>query len=543
MTRNPSEHLRLYNGWKGRRATLEAGWQENAYYCLPRRSFITRYHNIGDRLPDDLFDSTAPNSVDYAAAGIQGYLTNPATRWFKLMLKDRRMMEMAGAKAYLRDCEDAIYDALNGSNFYQEDTEGYRNLLVIATDVLYEDEDIETDIRFLSVPIENCVIVPNASGRIRTVYIMFEYTADQAVEKFGQAKMSKELMEAYTNLNFDKKWQFLYCVYQRPVFDASKKDKKNMPFASEWIDVKALTSVKEGGYNEFPFMISRWAKASGDDPYGVCPTDREISNIKTLNAMCATNLIAGEKMSDPPLDIPDEAFMRPLDFQAGGLNMRNTGYAGEKINQIYASGNVPFALEYEDARRRMIQQAYFNDLFIVLNQRIDATAEEIRARVAERMLLLGPAIGMIVTDKLRPAVERTYNILYRLRKLPPTPPGLQGQQFIVVATSPLAQAQKAVEMQGLNMAMNIVAQLMQIQPEIIDKVKCDDVLDFAADITNLNPKLIRDDAEVAEIRSNRAAANAMAQQMQMMEQGANTVKTASEADRNLATAGAGKGMA
>ena len=537
----PEYHVKRYRSLKSARANLEQYWQECAYYCMPRKAFITRFQNIGDRLPNDLFDSTAINSVDYAAAGIQGYLTNPSMRWFGLMLQNRKMMNIPGARDYLRDCEDAIYDALNHSNFYQENNECYRDLLVIASHVLYEEEDLEDDVRFLSVPIERVVFAPDANGRVRTVYIEYEYTADQAVQKFGLAKLSKTTQEAYAKLDFDKKFLYLFCVYPRAIYNPSKKDKQNMPYATEWIDVKEQVQIREGGYKQFPFAVSRWAKM-GNDVYGAGPAMNELPNIKTLNAMCRSNLIAGETISDPAKIIPDEIFLRPYDFDAGGMNIKAAGYPNETITTIPTNANVPFALEYEDARRKMIQQAFFNDLFIILNQTTQMTAEEVRARVAERMLLLGPAIGMIIQENLRPVVERTFSILERIGKLPSPPRVLEGMGYNVIATSPLARAQREVELRGLQISFGMIQQLAAVNPEVNDKFKFDDAADFVAEVTNLNPKLIRDDAEVDEIRANRQAATAIAQQVAMLNEGAKAVKTGAEADKTMAeTAAVGAG--
>jgi len=383
MQMTPEYHIKRYRYLKNERAALEAYWQELAYYCMPRKAYITRFKMIGDRLPSDLFDSTAINAVDQMAAGIQGYLTNPQTRWFGLSLKNRGLMNLPGARDWLRDCEDIIYDTLNGSNYYQENNECYRDLAVIATHCLYVEDDTEDDVRFLSVPIEKVVFAADANGRVRTVYIEYEFDADQASQKFGNA-LSTKIQEAVKNKDYTSRFKFLFCVYPRAVFDPSKLDKKNMPFAAEWIEIETQKQVRESGYREFPFMVSRWAK-SGGDVYGSGPAMNELPNIKTLNAMCRTNLIAGEKIADPPLDIPDEAFMRPFDFDAGGINIRAAGYPQEKINPIITGQNIPFALQLEDVRRMSIRQAFFNDLFIILNNQGQMTAEEVRQRVAERI--------------------------------------------------------------------------------------------------------------------------------------------------------------
>jgi len=63
------KHTRIYNDLKSDRTTLEAYWQDLMYYCLPRKAYITKIKTLGDRLPTDVYDSTAILSNQYFAAG------------------------------------------------------------------------------------------------------------------------------------------------------------------------------------------------------------------------------------------------------------------------------------------------------------------------------------------------------------------------------------------------------------------------------------------------------------------------------------------
>lgn len=535
-------HVKRYDAEKSARAQLEAYWQELAYYCLPRKAFITRFQNTGDRMPTDLFDNTAINAVDYLAAGIQGYLTNPNTRWFGFSLQNKDMLKISGSRDYLRGCEDVVNDLLSGSNFYQENCESYRNLGVFGQPVFFIGDDTESTVRFEDIPLETAVFFEDSQRRVNAVYFIIEFTAEQARDKFGELKLNRKITKALEEGDIQTKFKFLFCCYPRPVFDPGKKDSRNMPYAADWIDYEFKATMREGGYNEFPFAVPRWARW-GRDKYGASPAMNELPNIETLNAMCRTNLISGEKISDPPLDIPDEAFLRPFDFNAGGINIRNTGFQGEKINVLSTGGNIPFALDYEDARRSMIQRAFFNDLFMVLSNQRDKTAEEVRQMVAERMLLLGPAIGHIVNDYIRPTIRRVLNIAARARRLPPIPEALSGQPYIIEVTSPLARAQRQTEISGLQMSMAIISQFAAVVPETLDKINFDEAVDITAEITGLNPRCIRDDDEVQQIRDNRAQLQQQAAQLEALQAGANIVKTGTEADKNIAqgaTVGAAK---
>ena len=146
------------------------------------------------------------------------------------------------------------------------------------------------------------------------------------------------------------------------------------------------------------------------------------------------------------------------------------------------------------------------------------------------MQLLGSAIGNIMREKLSPAIDRVYAIAARNDKLPPLPPELIGQNYVVEYISPLARAQKALELGNLQQAIGIIAQFAQANPEVLDKLDFDEAVDYVAEITNIAPKIIRDDGEVEAIREGRA----QDQQMAALKGGTDTVVQATQADKNIA---------
>ena len=46
-------------------------------------------------------------------------------------------------------------------------------------------------------------------------------------------------------------------VKETPKFDPKKKDAKNMPFASCYIEVDSKEQISESGFNEFPYVVPR----------------------------------------------------------------------------------------------------------------------------------------------------------------------------------------------------------------------------------------------------------------------------------------------
>ena len=63
--------------------------------------------------------------------------------------------------------------------------------------------------------------------------------------------------------------------------------------------------------------------------------------------------------------------------------------------------------------RAQIMQGFSADLFLMLADRKNMTATEVAERVAEKMLLLAPALGRLQSDMLDPIIERVFGVLSR----------------------------------------------------------------------------------------------------------------------------------
>jgi spermidine/putrescine-binding protein len=72
--------------------------------------------------------------------------------------------------------------------------------------------------------------------------------------------------------------------------------------------------------------------------------------------------------------------------------------------------------------------------------------------------------------------------------------------------------------------------MAQFNPAILDKLKPDEIVDAYADMLGVAPSLIMANADVAIIRKQRAEALAKQQQLQAIQQGAETMKTMSETE-------------
>jgi hypothetical protein len=158
------------------------------------------------------------------------------------------------------------------------------------------------------------------------------------------------------------------------------------------------------------------------------------------------------------------------------------------------------------------------------------TAREIEERHEEKLLALGPVLEQLNQDLLDPMTDIVFDIHVKQGLIPPPPQELQGIDLKVEYISIMAQAQKLLGVSAIERFTGFAGQVAGVDPSVLDKIKTDQILDVYADTISLPPSIVRTDEEVAEIRSQRARQQQMAQQAQMEMQAAKTAKDLSQTD-------------
>lgn len=521
---------------KDDRAVRDGMLQRIAYYTVPTKAYFLKDKQVlGEKLPSDIYDTTGIDSVMILAAALHGYLTNPSSRWFEFEMQDKETNQISEVKQWLSDAQRETYDVLNGSNFNQQIHETYVDLVSLAASPLFMDEDVKTTVRFSCRPLYECYFMEDENERVNRMYRKFPFTAIQAYSKWKD-KCGKTILKAIQQQEFSKPFNFIHLVCPRDVYDPSKDDAFNMPFASYYVNLEDKIIVEEGGYHEFPFAVPRYSKLP-DDPYGYSPGWTAFADIKTANRQQYVLLRAGEKAVDPPLVLPHDGFILPIKLNAAALNYRLPGtLPTDKIEPIMSGQNLPIGLDHLKHTQEQIKTKFHTDLFLMMLDDRQRTAQEIMQRVSDRMLILGPVIGRLMTELLEPVISRTLNICIRRGRIKQPPDAIKGKNFIINYLGPLAKAQKSADLQAITALLAVTNSVMAVKPEVSDKIDTDKIIDEVADIVGVDPELVRDDDEVKKDRDARAEMQQQQMQLAMLQAGANIAKTGSETHKNVSDA-------
>jgi hypothetical protein len=500
--------LKRFDRLKSQRQNWESHWQEVADYMQPRKADVTKSRSKGDKRTELIFDSSPLQSVELLAASLHGMLTNPSTPWFSLRFKEYEMENEDEAKEWLEDATEVMYSAFNKSNFQQEIFELYHDLITFGTAAMFIEEDDDDILKFSTRHINEMYIAENDKGRIDTVFRKFKLSARSAIQKFGTVSANISVVakkDPYEEV------EILHAVYPRSDFDPKKQDKDNMPFASIYLDASSGDELSVSGFREFPFVVPRYLKAS-HEIYGRSPAMTALPDVKMLNEMSKTTIKSAQKQVDPPLLVPDDGFILPVRTVPGGLNFYRSG-TRDRIETLNIGANTPLGLNMEEQRRNSIRNAFYVNQ-LMMQQGPQMTATEVIQRNEEKMRLLGPVLGRLQSELLKPLIDRCFALILRKNLFRPAPEFLSGKDIEIEYVSPLAKAQKSTELQSIMRAIEIMGSLANVAP-VFDHINMDKLVRHLADIVGVPQKILKPQSE---LNAQREEAQAQQQQMEQMQQ-------------------------
>ena len=544
---------RRYDALKGQteRTQCESHWQEIAEVIAPRKLDFVGMRTPGQKQMNRVYDSTGIHSNDLLAAGLHGMATNPASKWFSLrIVGDKVQMadgsvvnlnEVPAVQKYLAAVEEVMWHRIYqpGTNFTTALHETYLDLGSFGTGVMYVGQRDDGGLLFEPRSLAECVIAENSEGRVDTVFRKTQYTVRQMMQ-MAKSKhrpdgwdVSPRVRDLYENEKYDDPVCVIHAVYPRAERDPKKKDRMNMPWASCYFEHDTAHLLEMDGFPEFPYLTPRWSKYAGEI-YGRSPGMVALPDVKMLQAMMLTVIKAAQKAVDPPMWLRDDGVVGQTRTIPGGINYwKGNPSDGVHIMPVDVRG-LPVTLDMMENLRNRIRTTFYVDVLQFVSD-ADMTATEVMQRTAERMRLLGPLIGRLEAELLGPMVERIFGILSRLNLLPPAPKEIQGADFTVEYVSPIATAQKQMSANGIMQAMNVVAGVVGPEGAMMlaqKKVDLDKLIDWAWDLFNNSPELMKDE-DAVDAEDQKAQAMQALQMgkpaMDMMHKGAGAVKQIADA--------------
>ena len=523
------------------RGTWESHWQEILDYVMPRKAEITFLRSRGEKRTEVLFDSTAITANNLLAASLQGTLTSPSLPWFSLKLRDDDANKIRDIQIWLEDTARRMYAVFNESNFNTEVHEMYLDLCSVGTSAIFVEEAnegfLQGGLHFNTLHIAEYFIQENSTGRVDTLYRKYKMTARQAIQEFGEDNVGTKIKEA-VKAKPDTQFNFIHAVEPTADYErATGKAKTKLPFHSCHVCVEDKMVARTGGYNEFPYLVPRWSKATGEI-FGRSPSYNALPDIKTLNKAVEIGLKAWAKAIDPPLLVTDDGVIGRVRMTPAGITVVRSDTA---IKPLQIGSNWQITDLKENQLRTAIRQAYYSDQ-LQLQEGPQMTATEVQVRYELMQRLLGPTLGRFQTEFLNPLIERVFGIMMRSDALMPRPEAMSGMNMDIEYVGPLARSQRMEEAIAVERLYQLAMQVVQVDPTVMDVINHEQAIRMRATLLGVPKTVLRGEDEVAEIREQRAAAQQQAQEQAMAQQQADTALSQGKAMTEMSKPETKEGM-
>ncbi len=509
--------LRRFGQLQANRSNFESLWQQVAERALPGSAQFTTRQMPGVQQTEKMFDATAALAVRKFATILESMLTPRTQQWHKLKAADDELGKLKPVSTYLEEVNRLLFRERYAptSNFSGQVGACYLDLAAFANASMLVDETPGYGLRYRALPLAETYFAENHVGMVDTIYRKFEYTARQAVQRWGE-KCPPKIHEVVERTP-DQAFTFVHAIEPhdgQPIPGVLREHR----YLSTYVCESEKAVVQVGGYYTFPAPIMRDLTSPGET-YGRGPGVLVLPDVKMLNEMNKTVIRAAHKAVDPPLLLSEDGALSAFDQRPGALNHGGLGPNGEQLVQAMDSkARVDIGLEMMQAKQQTINEAFFITLFQILVDNPRMTATEVLERAQEKGMLLGPLAGRQMSEFLGPMVERELDLLARAGRLPPMPDELLevGGEYKIEYESPLARAQRAEEGVAIVRTLETLLPMAEMQPEVFDNFDLDETVRALGEINGMAAKLMRDPEDVAAMREARAQAQQAAQMAEMV---------------------------
>ena len=515
MAVNAKSLLRRNETLKEDRNLWDGFYRDVVDYIRPRKQTAEESRTPGI-IRHKHFDSTAPHAANTLALVMADTLTPKAIRWFGFKLPEasplKQFNDNQNVMNWFKTVEDGVRYALNQSNFYPVINEIYLDFNSFATICLYvEESELKqkgfNGLTFRALPIASYVFAEDDSGIVDTVMREYELTARQFVQRFPEATVPNVIAKSLQDAP-DDKFNFLRVV--APTKELSSKVK--FPFASVDILIEQHLVVDERGYKEFPYMVGRWDKASGETR-GRGPAAIALDDIKSLNQLRKLELIGLEKAVNPPILAPEDGFIGTVKLGSNSIiYSRNP----KDVRTLPTELRLDLSSLKANDLKQSIRDIYLTDQLNIPRTK-QMTASEVSVLRSEMERLLGPTISRFESEVLGPMLNRTVGIMFRTGALPPPPPEIQNLEAIDIEyVGQLARSQKMVEVESIQNWVSLIAQFGQIDPRVMQLPDLMAAARIIAPVLGVPKSVVKGMAQMEEDVEREQQKQAQAEQMQKM---------------------------
>ncbi len=517
------------------RGNWESMWESVARMVLPRSDDFRSKHSPGVQRNQRQYDAFPMQALDKFAAAIESGLIPRTETWTALSTGDDDLDEQHEVKLYLDDHNKMLWDSRYSpkANFASQAHEKLLSLGAFGTGCMLVEPRTGGGVQYRSIHLSEVFIDESWQGVIDVVHRKFTLSARQAVQLFGPDTPEKVLAR-HNSGNHNDRFEFLHCVMPREDIDRTRMDAKGLPVAGYYVFPESQQIVKEEGYHEMPYIVSRYT-VSIREKYGRGPAIQLMPDISMLQEMRRTTIEAANMAVDPPTLLPDDAISE-FDLTPGARNYGAVDDQGRALAHPWNPGvDVRLGMDMITDVRNQIDDGFLGVYFRVLVDNPQMTATQAMLIAQQQGQMTAPPVGRLQTEWLGPMVRRESGILFRQGRHSDMPAVLRqhleskGESLKIEYTSPLTRAARSGEAVSILRTFESLAPIAQIDPSVYAAFDTKEVARIVADVNGVPAKAMKSPEKLAAEQEAEEAQAMMGNVLEAAPIAAQTAKTMAEA--------------
>ena len=180
------------------RSVAQQKWDEIERYVTPYRGrfFNDEKHEASVEWDKaEIYDSTAVSAHQNLAARLHGSLSNPSLRWFEIRFRDDKLNKEKHVSEWLSSANEAVYYALQDSNFNLEVNETYQDLCGFGTSFMFLETSRDEPLMFKSIWLKEACFEQDWRGHVLRFYRLLNMRPAEIISKFGADKVPTEIVK------------------------------------------------------------------------------------------------------------------------------------------------------------------------------------------------------------------------------------------------------------------------------------------------------------------------------------------------------------
>jgi len=542
--RELAEKLVKRQGWlEDNRCLVDAAWDLIDDIGTGRRSVWDlgerRGRLLGEKTGEKIYDQTTSSAGQDLADRLQGQTAIKGMVWWAAHFRNKLAQKDYIGRMWIDEVEDCSLTEMAQSDMYDQFNEAY--LDAVFNGIATVDNPLWLPelgrLHYQTHHPREIFIARDDNGIINVRHRKYPMTMRNIADRFGEENLTPQLRQEVTKNPYSRHI-VLHCMYLNTERDTLKWTSENKKVASVYLLYNEKIILRRSGFDAWPQTTWCWRLNSQED-YGRGPAMDVIYESAELNSAMHYLLDAAQLSVQRPL-VAQDTLKGKIKISPYGVTW-TTGNEGESIRELFNNrSEYPIGMDSIMKMRDELRDKFKAKTFMLLSYLTEMTQRMNMMQIAEikgeKASILGPLVGRLEFELLCPMINSTVAVLIKNGRAP-TPPVSLAQYaqspVDIEFLGPIAVAlRRFVQTQGLSPFLARMvgeAPLMQVWPEMKDKLKPDELFDVLFEADGAPTKVMQDPDTLIQLRQQKAKMAQQEKQMQAAERMAQGYKNTTQA--------------